>query len=164
MSILAAVPPDELKKQLDTLRAGGARIVFTNGVFDLLHVGHIRYLREARAMGDVLVVALNTDESVARLKGPRRPLLPLSERVKIMAGLEMVDFVTWFAEDTPLEIITLLQPDVLVKGGDYTPDTIVGRDVVEARGGKVVAVPLTEGASTTTLVHRILQSANAAKK
>lgn len=164
MATLEAVPAEKLKGQLDNARRQGARIVFTNGVFDLLHRGHIRYLREARAMGDLLVVALNSDASVARLKGPRRPLLPLSERVKIMAALDMVDYVTSFDEDTPLEIIELIQPDVLVKGGDYTPDTIVGRDAVEARGGRVVALPLTEGASTSGLITRILQSANAAAK
>jgi D-beta-D-heptose 7-phosphate kinase/D-beta-D-heptose 1-phosphate adenosyltransferase len=159
---LAAISPDELEPILNERRQRGERIVFTNGVFDLLHAGHIRYLADARALGDLLVVALNTDESVVRLKGPKRPLLPLAERAKILAALESVDYVTWFGEDTPLAIITRLLPDVLAKGGDYTPDTIVGRDVVEAHGGKTVAIPFVEGASSSAIIQRIVDASRAA--
>ena len=154
---------EELKGKLEPLRDGGSRIVFTNGVFDLLHGGHIDCLRAAKAAGDVLVVGLNSDESVTRLKGPRRPLLPLVERAKIISSLEMVDYVTSFDEDTPLELITLLRPHVLVKGGDYTPDTIVGREEVEADGGRVVVVEMTPEASSSRIIERILQSSKAAR-
>jgi len=154
----------ELKERLDALRENKTRIVFTNGVFDLLHGGHIDCLRAAKAAGDVLVVGLNSDESVTRLKGPRRPLLPLVERAKIISSLEMVDFVTFFDEDTPLELITLLRPDVLVKGGDYTPETIVGRREVEADGGQVLVVEVTPEASSSRIIERILQSSKAARQ
>ena len=116
-------------------RAAGARIVFTNGCFDLLHPGHVRYLEAARALGDVLVVGLNDDASVRRLKGPGRPILPLAERAEVLAGLAAVDHVSPFAEDTPLALIEALAPDVLVKGADWAADDIVGRDQVLARGG-----------------------------
>lgn len=137
------------------LRARGMKLVFTNGCFDLLHVGHVRLLREARALGDGLVVALNSDESVRRLKGPGRPLVPLEERAEVIAAIRWVDRVTAFAEDTPLALISLLEPDVLVKGSDWAPSSIVGREVVEGRGGKVVVVPVVPGRSTTLLLERI---------
>ena len=156
MTALQIVPRAELKSVLEKERLAGKKIVFTNGVFDLLHVGHIRYLRDARVHGDLLVVALNSDISVERLKGPKRPLLPFAERAKIIAALEPVDYVTSFDEDTPAEIIRELQPDVLVKGGDYTLDEIVGRDTVEAAGGVVLSIPLVEGFSSTDVINRIV--------
>jgi D-beta-D-heptose 7-phosphate kinase/D-beta-D-heptose 1-phosphate adenosyltransferase len=151
--------PDDLAKILDDLRAAGRRIVFTNGVFDLIHPGHVRFLREARSLGDLLVVALNSDASVRRIKGEKRPILPLVERGKILASFECVDYVTWFDEDTPDVIIRLLRPDVLVKGADYTLDNIVGRDFVESRGGIVRALKFNNGFSSTAVIERILRSA-----
>jgi rfaE bifunctional protein nucleotidyltransferase chain/domain len=134
---------------------GRRKVVFTNGCFDLLHPGHVRYLRAARALGDVLVVGLNSDASVRRLKGPERPLVAEKARAEVMAALEMVDGVIVFAEDTPRELITALQPDVLVKGGDWAVQDIVGSDVVRARGGKVRSLRFAPGYSTTALVERI---------
>lgn len=130
----------------------GQRIVFTNGVFDLLHPGHIDVLLAARKEGDVLVVGMNTDESVKRLKGPSRPVRDQAARAYVLAALAVVDAVVLFEQDTPLELIRLLQPDVLVKGGDYAEDTVVGASDVRARGGRVVIVPLTPGQSTTSIV------------
>lgn len=130
-------------------------IVFTNGCFDLLHRGHVEYLYAARALGDLLVVGLNSDDSVRRLKGPDRPLNPLDDRALVLAALECVDAVTPFPEDTPLALIRALLPDVLVKGGDYTPETVVGRAEVEAAGGRVVIVPLVPGRSTTGTIERM---------
>lgn len=140
-------------------RAAGRRVVFTNGVFDLLHPGHVRYLRQARALGDVLVIAINADASVRRNKGPERPITPEHERAEVLAALDFVDAVTVFDDDTPLAIITAVQPDVLVKGADWAHDAIVGRDVVEARGGRVVRVAVEQGHSTTNIVGRIRNSA-----
>ena len=136
-------------------RASGQRIVFTNGVFDLLHPGHVRYLREARRLGDLLIVGVNADESVRRNKGPGRPITAQDERAEVLAALACVDAVVVFAEDTPADIIRLLQPDILVKGADWPPDQIVGRDTVESRGGRVVRVPVEPGHSTTSIVERI---------
>lgn len=131
-------------------------MVFTNGVFDLLHPGHVRYLAEARALGDLLIVGINADASVRRLqKGPDRPINPESERAEVIAALACVDAVVIFSEDTPHEIVSALQPDVLVKGADWAADAIVGRDVVEARGGRVVRIALAPGYSTTTLLERL---------
>lgn len=132
-----------------------ARLCFTNGCFDLLHPGHVRYLEDARALGDFLVVGLNSDASVARLKGSGRPLQDETARASILLGLRSVDAVVRFNEDTPLELIKALQPDVLAKGGDYTPDTVVGREVVEALGGRVVIIPLIPGHSTSRIEERI---------
>jgi len=131
-------------------------LCFTNGCFDLLHPGHVQYLEDVRSMGDFLVVGLNSDASVARLKGPSRPLQDEEARARILLGLRSVDAVVRFEEDTPLELITALQPDILAKGGDYTPETVVGRDVVEARGGRLVLIPFLPGHSTSTIVDRIL--------
>src|SRR5690349_12447306 len=132
-------------------RAAGHVVVFTNGVFDILHPGHIRYLRDARALGDVLIVGVNSDRSVKALaKAPDRPINPEHERVEVLEALASVDGVVIFDEDTPHAIISALQPDILVKGADWGENAIVGRDVVEARGGKVVRIPLAEGYSTTT--------------
>jgi rfaE bifunctional protein nucleotidyltransferase chain/domain len=131
------------------------RVVFTNGCFDLLHRGHVDYLVRARELGDVLVVGLNTDASTHRLKGVGRPVNAEADRAFILAALEAVDAVTLFDEDTPLDLITRLLPDVLVKGGDYTAATVVGREAVESAGGRVVIVPLTDGRSTTGLIEAI---------
>ena len=133
-------------------REAGRKVVFTNGCFDLLHLGHLVYLKAARDLGDFLVVGLNDDASVTRLKGPGRPLRPLRERALMLAGLSFVDLVVPFAEDTPLKTIESILPVILVKGGDYTPETVVGRNVVESCGGKVVIIPLVEGYSTTGLL------------
>ena len=145
----------ELATLLRGVRAGGQVVVFTNGCFDLLHAGHLHLLESAASLGDVLVVGVNDDASVARLKGPGRPVVPFEERARLLGGLEVVDFVVGFAEDTPAELIAAIGPDVLVKGGDWTPDRIVGREVVESRGGRVVTVPLRAGRSTSALVERI---------
>jgi len=132
----------------------GGKVVFTNGVFDLLHPGHVRYLQEARALGEMLIVGLNSDRSVRANKGPERPITPERERAEILLALECVDAVAIFDEDTTAEIIKLVQPDVLVKGADWGPENIVGRETVEARGGRVVRMPLSEGYSTTELLRR----------
>jgi len=137
-------------------RREGRVLVFTNGVFDLLHPGHVRYLAAARALGDALIVAVNSDRSVrAQGKGPDRPINPEAERAEVLAALASVDAVVVFDEDTPLEVITALQPDVLVKGADWGPDAIVGADVVRARGGRVERIALAEGHSTTEILRRV---------
>jgi rfaE bifunctional protein nucleotidyltransferase chain/domain len=136
-------------------RAAGRTIVFTNGVFDLLHPGHIRYLRRARDLGDALLVGVNSDRSVRANKGPDRPLTPEAERVEILESLDCVDGVVIFDEDTPHELVAALQPDVLVKGADWAEGAIVGRDIVEGRGGRVVRVPIEPGHSTTTIIDKI---------
>lgn len=130
-------------------------VVFTNGVFDLLHPGHVSIIDAARREGAALVVGINSDASVQRLKGPSRPVHTSMERALVVAAMEAVDAVVVFDEDTPLELITALEPDVVVKGGDYTPDTVVGADVVTARGGRVVIVPLIDGQSTTSTIERM---------
>lgn len=136
-------------------RDAGRRVVFTNGVFDLLHPGHVRYLRQARGFGDVLIVGLNGDASVKQSKGPDRPINSQQERAEILAALECVDAVVVFDEDTPAQIIAALQPDVLVKGADWAADAIVGRDTVKARGGTVVRIPVEPGFSTTAILEKI---------
>src|SRR3954452_7451732 len=140
------------------LRAEGKTIVFTNGVYDLLHPGHLRYLQAARAQGDALIVGVNSDRSVRAIKGPDRPVHPEEERAEIVAALRVVDAAVVFDEDTPHEIITALQPDVLVKGADWPADQIVGREVVEARGGRVVLVEVEHGHSSTNLIERMRRS------
>ncbi len=145
-----------LARRLGALRRRGQRIVFTNGVFDLLHPGHVRYLRAARQLGDVLVVAINSDRSARRLnKGRGRPLVGEHDRAEVLAALEMVSYVTIFDEDTPYAIVQALQPDVLVKGGDWKPDAIVGADIVRARGGRVRSLPYVRGYSTTGIIGRL---------
>jgi D-beta-D-heptose 7-phosphate kinase/D-beta-D-heptose 1-phosphate adenosyltransferase len=136
-------------------RRAGRRIVFTNGVFDLLHPGHVRYLQKAKTLGDRLIVGVNSDRSVRVNKGDGRPIVPELERAEIVASLACVDAAVVFDEETPLSLITAIQPDVLVKGADWAEDAIVGRDVVEARGGRVVRMPVESGYSTTNLVERI---------
>lgn len=149
---------EELKIEVDNRRRRGERIAFTNGCFDILHVGHVRYLKEARKRGDLLILALNSDASVRAIKGERRPLLPENERAEVVASLEAVDYVTLFHETTPLRLIEYLRPDVLVKGGDWSEEAVVGRDAVRSWGGNVVIVPMVEGASTTNIVETVLRA------
>jgi len=144
--------PEQMLGERERLRAAGAQLVFTNGVFDLLHVGHVRYLAQARALGDVLVVAINSDRAVRELKGPDRPVFNEAERAEILAALRHVSYVTVFDDISPRSLIARLLPDVLVKGGDYGLDQIHGREEVEAAGGKVISLPFVEGASTTSLI------------
>jgi rfaE bifunctional protein nucleotidyltransferase chain/domain len=147
---------EALKEKVQALKRAGKSIVFTNGCFDFLHVGHVRYLKEAKAQGDVLVVGLNSDGSVRQIKGPRRPVVPEDERAEILASLACVDFVTLFDEPDPAMLIRLLMPDVLVKGADWATEAIVGRDIVESAGGRVVRIPLTEGVSTSGMIEKII--------
>lgn len=148
---------DQLRTERELLRQAGKKVVFTNGCFDLLHPGHVRYLQQARALGDSLIVALNSDRSVRELKGEKRPILTEAERSEVMAALACVDFVTVFDEPTPREIISALLPDILVKGGDWGIDSIIGREEVEAAGGKVMSLAFVEGCSTTDVIDRIAQ-------
>lgn len=147
--------PGELLGERQGLRAAGKTLVFTNGVFDLLHVGHVRYLAAARALGDVLLVAINSDRTVHELKGEGRPITNESERAEILAALRQVDYVTIFDDISPRALIAQLLPDVLVKGGDYNLDEIHGREEVEAAGGRVVSLPFIEGASTSAIIERM---------
>lgn len=144
-----------LRDELTAARERGRRIVFTNGCFDVLHAGHLQLLESAAELGDLLVVGLNGDASVRRLKGPARPFVSFHERAEILAGLGAVDFVVRFEEDTPGNLIEAVLPDVLVKGGDWSPEHIVGRELVEARGGRVVSIPLRADRSTSAVVRRI---------
>lgn len=147
----------ELSRIIKNLKAKGKRIVFTNGCFDLLHLGHVRYLEKAKSLGDVLVVGVNSDSSVRKLKGPKRPILPQGERTEMLSGLGCVDYITIFNEADPLKLITSLKPNLLVKGGDWTREQIVGREVVERSGGKLVIVPFVKGASTSNVIDIILK-------
>jgi len=149
---------NELKDVLGLYRNTGGRIVFTNGCFDIMHAGHAEYLEEARSMGDVLIVAINSDASVRRLKGPKRPVIGQQDRALMLAALASVDYVVVFEEDTPYELIKVLQPDLLVKGGDWAPDQIVGADIVLAKGGGVMSLPFRPGLSTTTIIARIRET------
>jgi D-beta-D-heptose 7-phosphate kinase/D-beta-D-heptose 1-phosphate adenosyltransferase len=146
---------DNLASSVESIRRGGRRVVFTNGCFDLLHPGHLRLLAHAAAAGDVVIVGLNDDDSVRRLKGAERPIYPAAERAEILLALRCVDYVTVFPEDTPLETIELMQPDVLVKGAEYKESEIVGAAFVRARGGEVVRVPMKKGQATRLIVKRI---------
>jgi D-beta-D-heptose 7-phosphate kinase/D-beta-D-heptose 1-phosphate adenosyltransferase len=150
--------PDKLLSVREDLRAEGKSVVFTNGVFDLLHVGHVRYLAEAGTLGDTLVVAINSDRSVRELKGEGRPIVKEAERAEILAALRLVDYVTIFDDVSPRSLIARLLPDVLVKGGDYSLDEIHGREEVEAAGGRVVSLPFVDGASTSTIIERMRKS------
>jgi rfaE bifunctional protein nucleotidyltransferase chain/domain len=154
------VTQDDLILHAAERKRNGQRIVFTNGCFDLLHPGHIRLFEQARALGDALVVAINSDASVRANKGDGRPIMPQEERAEILAALEAVDYVTVFDEPTPQRLIARLVPDVLVKGSDWGPDEVVGRAEVEAAGGRVVSIPLEAGYSTTNLIERIRSSAS----
>lgn len=149
------LPRDVLQKKLEGLRKKGKKIAFTNGCFDILHVGHVRYLREAKKTADVLVLALNSDSSVRSIKGEKRPLVTESERAEVLAALEFIDFVTIFDELTPLELINYLKPDVLIKGGDWAEEKVVGREEIKKWGGKVTIIPEIEGKSTTNIVEKI---------
>ena len=148
---------EELQPLLAILRAAGKKIVFTNGCFDLIHTGHTRYLAQARTFGDILVVAVNSDASVRTIKDKKRPITAQAERAETLAALEAVDYVVIFDEADPGRIIAELQPDVLVKGGDWPVEKIIGRDIVEARGGTVINVPYIEGSSTTGIIERIVK-------
>lgn len=139
------------------LKARRKRIVFTNGCFDILHVGHIRYLRKAKSLGDILVVGLNTDRSVRLIKGEKRPIVPQEDRAEVLASLEFVDYVVFFDEPDPFTLIGKVKPHILVKGADWTKDKIVGRDLVEKAGGRVVRIPLVPGASSTGVIEKIIQ-------
>jgi D-beta-D-heptose 7-phosphate kinase/D-beta-D-heptose 1-phosphate adenosyltransferase len=153
--ITKILSPEEMLGERNRMRTAGRRLVFTNGVFDLLHVGHVRYLTEARRLGDALVVAINSDRTVRLLKGDSRPVFNENERAEILAALRMVDYVTIFDDVSPRILIATLLPDVLVKGGDYQLDEIHGREEVEAAGGQVVSLPFVDGASTTSIIERM---------
>ena len=146
---------ETLRNKLEALRKKGKKIAFTNGCFDILHVGHVRYLREAKKTADVLVLALNSDSSVRSIKGEKRPLVSEQERAEVLAALEFIDFVTIFPELTPLELINYLKPDVLIKGGDWPEEKVVGREEIKKWGGKVAIIPEVEGKSTTNVVEKI---------
>lgn len=147
----------KLATELAELQKNGKKVVFTNGCFDLLHPGHVSYLAAAQALGDLLVVGVNSDASVRRLKGAKRPIMPEDARSQLLAALACVDYVTIFAEDDPYQLISLLQPDILVKGGDWDTDSIVGRDIVEAKGGMVYSLPFIDKYSTTSIVEEIIR-------
>jgi D-beta-D-heptose 7-phosphate kinase/D-beta-D-heptose 1-phosphate adenosyltransferase len=147
----------ELRIERERLRRTGHRVVFTNGCFDLIHPGHVRYLQQARRCGDALIVALNSDRSVRELKGEKRPILDQNERAEVIAALSCVDYVTVFDDLTPSQVIADLVPDVLVKGGDWSIDQIVGREEVEAAGGQVLSLPFVEGCSTSDVIERIIE-------
>ena len=146
----------ELSSIVKSLKQDGKRIVFTNGCFDIIHVGHVRYLKEARNLGDMLVVGLNSDESVRTIKGMSRPIVPQGERAEVLSSLRAVDFVVVFDEPDPYNIIAALKPDILVKGGDWHIKDIVGRDIVESCGGKVCTIPFIEGASSSRIIENII--------
>ena len=154
---------DELKNILQGLKRRGKRIVFTNGCFDILHIGHIRCLEEAKKRGDFLIVALNSDRSIRSIKGPSRPFTPEAERAEVLSALGCVDYVVIFDEADPLELISSLKPNVLVKGGDWTPETTIGRKVVEGTGGEVVIIPQFQGVSTSAIVDRIVKKGGKAR-
>ena len=155
------VLPGRARAAIAAWRARGETVVFTNGVFDLLHRGHVEYLEDAAALGDRLLVGVNSDESVRRLKGPQRPLVPAAERVELLEALACVDLAVIFEDDTPEWLIREVAPDVLTKGGDWPIERIVGREFVESRGGRVVSMPLREGLSTSTLIRRIVEGKSA---
>ena len=156
MSLRKIRTREAMRRERDELHAMGRKLVFTNGCFDILHPGHLRYLSEARALGDRLVVAVNADETVSRLKGKERPLTPLLERMEVLAALGSVDYVVGFEEETPAAVIEAILPDVLVKGGDWTKDKIVGRDTVEQAGGRVYSLPFAPGHSSSGIIERIV--------
>jgi len=158
------VSQDELILLITREKRNGRRVVFTNGCFDLLHPGHVRCLTEARSLGDLLVVAVNSDRSVRGNKGPERPLVPQNDRAEVLAALSSVDYVTIFDEPTPRDLIARLLPSVLVKGADWGPNDVVGREAVEAAGGRVVSIPLAPGYSTTNLLQKIRKAASTADR
>ena len=148
---------DGLKKETDRARAIGKKIVFTNGCFDILHAGHVKLLEDAAALGDLLVVAVNSDSSIRFLKGEKRPVISQDQRIRVLAGLESVDFVVVFDEPDPLKVIQHIRPDVLVKGGDWDTKDIVGGDIVESSGGRVFSLPFMDGISTTEIINEIIK-------
>jgi len=152
MSVRKILPLEQAFQVVQDLRQRGQRVVFTNGCFDVLHPGHTGYLAEARALGDALIVAVNSDASVRALKGPNRPIFPAAERTEVLAALRAVDYVTIFDDLTPQAVIARMTPDVLVKGGDWGPNEIVGRAEVEAAGGRVVSIPVVAGFSSSALI------------
>lgn len=149
---------EELKPIILRLKSRGRRIVFTNGCFDLIHFGHVQYLQEAKKKGDILIVAVNSDSSIKKIKGKNRPIVGEKYRLGVIAGLECVDYVVKFSEDTPLKLIKFLKPDVLVKGADWAKEKIVGKDIVELFGGRVATIKLTPGLSTTKIIEKIAQN------
>lgn len=154
---------DELRDILQGLKGRGKKIVFTNGCFDILHIGHIRCLEEAKKRGDILIVALNSDRSIRSIKGLSRPFTPEGERAEVLSALACVDYVVIFDEPDPLELISFLKPNILVKGGDWKPETTIGREVVEGMGGKVVIIPQVQGVSTSAIVERITKKGEKAR-
>lgn len=164
MSAAKILDRDGMRDERQKLRESGLTLVFTNGCFDLLHPGHVRYLAEARALGDRLLVAVNADETVRRLKGEGRPLTPIAERLEMLAALRSVDYAVPFDEETPAEIIAAVVPDVLVKGGDWSVDRIVGRDTVEKAGGRVLSLPFAPGYSTSLIVERIVSRSSPGRR
>ena len=144
-----------IKNEILALQQQGKKIVFTNGCFDILHAGHVDIFQQARNLGDALVVAVNSDISIKKIKGEKRPVVPQAQRMQILAALEAIDYVVIFEEENPLKIIKELQPDILVKGGDWPVETIVGREIVEKKGGKVISVPLMKGISTTNIIEEV---------
>jgi len=155
MSAGTIIAPSDLSDFREKLRSRNSVLIFTNGVFDLLHPGHVQYLSDAKELGTHLIVALNSDTSTRKIKGGKRPLVPLEQRLEVLSALESVDFLTWFEEETPAEVIRVVQPDVLVKGGDWQVDQIVGKDFVESYGGKVLNIPFIPGYSTSAIIERI---------
>ena len=151
------LPLPELLKILEKERKEGKKIVFTNGCFDIIHAGHVDYLKKARALGDILVVGLNSDDSIRRIKGEKRPIIPQEMRAEVLSSLKPVDYVVIFEEDTPANLIKTIKPDILVKGGDWELDKIVGREFVESYGGKVLTIPFTYDISTTKIINTILE-------
>jgi len=150
-------PLDDLSDIIARVKADGRKVIFTNGCFDILHVGHVRYLQAARALGDCLVIAINSDSSVRGLKGKKRPIVPQGERAELLAALECVDYLTLFEEPDPLNAIKAIKPDSLVKGGDWNEDQIIGGDFVKSIGGQVERIPYIEGASTTNIIEVIIE-------
>ena len=148
-------PFEIIKNEINSLQQQGKKIVFTNGCFDILHAGHVDIFQQARNLGDALVVAVNSDISIKKIKGEKRPVVPQAQRMQVLAALEAIDYVVIFDEENPLKIIKEIQPDILVKGGDWPVETIVGREIVEKKGGKVLSIPLMEGISTTNIIEEV---------
>lgn len=148
---------NKLTERLKTLRSRGKKVVFTNGCFDIIHAGHVRYLKKARSLGDILVVGLNSDTSIKGLKGESRPIVPQRERAEVLSALEAVDFIVLFSQPTPVRLIDAISPDVLAKGADWAASNIAGADIVRKRGGRVARISLVKGRSTTNIIKRILE-------
>ncbi|MEK6647343.1 MAG: D-glycero-beta-D-manno-heptose 1-phosphate adenylyltransferase [Candidatus Firestonebacteria bacterium] len=148
---------DKLKKIIGFERQKGKKVVFTNGCFDLLHIGHIRYLKAAKKLADILIVAINSDSSIKKIKGELRPVYPEKERAEILSAFSFVDYIVIFAESDPIKVVSELKPDVLIKGGDWSIDKVLGKDIVESYGGKVMTIPMIKGYSTTNLIKKIVK-------